>query len=264
MCYSAVMKMVLSTRMTVLLTALATVAILISSGCGLIPKKVEFFQSKVKPVPAKTTATAEKERQAADFLNRTVSTAYTEAVRDNYTNSSVMNPLLAAKVVAPALSYSLGPPEKPLEDVSVLAAERLALSVNKELAKLNDKIEDYRRDVKPLEGKKIEGTGLIQVPYFVYLGGLLVVGMIIWFILKIVAMSNPAVAIGMKTAQIGGSLLSKGFGELIEGGEKFKEKIKTAAKEQFSKEEVIELFRTSHGVKQSREIQDLVDTLTKK
>ena len=48
--------------------ALATLSLLLSPGCGLLPKRVEYFQRKVEAVPEKRDATAEVEKQAATFI----------------------------------------------------------------------------------------------------------------------------------------------------------------------------------------------------
>lgn len=239
----------------------ALALLLLLAGCGtLFPKPVELFQKKVQPVPVKTSVTVEKERQAASYVAGKVEQAYVATLRDNLTNEALISPLVAARTVAPALSLSLGPPEKPWpEDRS---AQLLADTLTRGLAQLNGKLDAYTERIDKLEGKKIEGTGLVQVPYLVYIFGLGVLVAVLWFILKLVALSNPAVALGMNVAKLGGKLAGRAFQEVVDGGEKFKEALVNGAQKTFTKAEVAELFRSSQERRQSPEVQRLVASLT--
>lgn len=232
------------------------------SGCGLLPKKVEFFQDKVKAVPEKTEATQEHERQAAQYVASEIKKT-SEAVNGlNITNPAVTIPLENANTVAPALSLSLGPPVHAWPTNRTDASEVLASTLTTELARLNKKIDDYRNDVEKNVGKKIEGSGAFQIGYFSYvalIGGLFAA---VFVVLKIIASVNPPVAVGMKVAQMGGKFVAKGFSELVDAGEHFKDMVAESTAATFTKEEIIKLFSTAHAAKQSRDTQDVIKSLT--
>src|SRR5262249_17136789 len=129
------------------------------------------------------------------------------------------------------LTISLGPPSKPYSELfttnSAKLADDLSLKMQKDTAKLNDKIQDYREDTQKDVGNNIEGTGVIKMGYFSYvlfIGGSIVgLILIIWVGLKIYGVMNPAVGLG--TNIIGGvasSVVSKAFSEVVAGGEAFK------------------------------------------
>lgn len=236
------------------------------AGCSLIPKNVEFFQKKVKDVPAKKASAIETERQAAKYLWEELDNAYVAAMVE-HASTNVTIPLRNAHIVAPALSLSLGPPETVWPTASTYQSDsstNLAKELTKNTAKLNEKIDDYRDDTKPLAGKKIEGTGLIQMSYFTYVGILIGLVMLVRFGMNVYAKTNPAAAIGMNMMRIPAQQASKALSEIIEGGEHFIGKVTDEIKDPVVLDKVISLFKSAHMEKQSRDVQNIVDTLTKK
>lgn len=229
------------------------------SGCGIIPKSVELFQKKVKPVPVKTEKAAELERQAIDFIDQKVEKAYIAGIKENV-STNVIQPLRDAHIVAPSLLTSLGPPATPWKSTST----NLALSLDKSTAALNSKLEDYRDKNEKLEGKKIEGTGIVQMPWLVYIAILVILFYIIKFALSIYGSINPVVGLGFRVAKVPVDLLKRGFSEIIEAGETFKDSIEDKIEDPVVKNEVIDLFRQAHLAKQSRDTQDVIQTITRK
>ena len=249
-----------------LLLFICFITLCLGLGCGtLFPKKVEFFQDKVKPVPVQTEKSKETDRQAAQYVVHKVDQAFTEAVRNDVTNS-VVNPLVDAKEVAGPLSDSLGPPKKPWEG----AAVELANQVNLNLSKLNSSIQSYRSEVRENEGKKIEGSGVFQVNYFVWLlivgGGLLIVYIIIKSVIQALMISSGAgipLSIGLKSVTgLASKNVRAGFQQIMHGIEKTKDHLKNSNKTTFTKEEVLELIRDEQMKSQSPEIQKIVKELT--
>lgn len=227
------------------------------SGCGILsPGNKEFFQKKVPVFPDKDKL-VEQQKVAAAFVAEKVQVAYDEGLKADVTNS-VMSPLGEARAVAPPLAASLGAPMHPYNG----AASNLVAALNKLDALYDARLKKLEDKLTEVEGKKIEGTGLIQMGYFSYL--MLLAGIVaaLWFILKLVSVFNPPVALGMQAVSAGSSLLRRGFSEVVEAGEKFKESVENSGEKMFSQAEVLDLFRTSHMQAQSRDVQTVIKTLT--
>lgn len=241
-----------------LLLTLPLLAIL--AGCGtLIPKRVELFQRKVKAVPEVSADAREYQRQAADFVARKTDETRIAAITEG-ASSNVVSTASDAHIVAEALSLSLGPPE----DQWKREAERLATKLREQQAEFNDELAKYAARVDKDEGKKIEGTGLIRVPYFVWIGCIALVIFLAWTALKIYGSINPIVGLGTNTAgRIGSRLLSRGFSEVVEAGESFKEFVAKSELSDTVREQVLDLFRRAHEKEQSRDTQELIKTVTK-
>ncbi len=239
--------------------ALIPLALLLT-GCGtLIPKSVEFFQKKVKAVPEVTAKAEETRRQAADYVSTKTEEAKIAAIAAN-SGTNIVTPITESHIVAEALSGSLGPPEDPWKK----EAQRLALLLKEQQANYNERLASYAARTEKLEGKKIEGTGLIRVPYFVYIGCIVLVVFLAWTALKIYGSINPLVGIGTSTAgRIGSSLLSRGFSEVVEAGEQFKNYVADSGLTDAVREQVLDLFQRAHKEHQSRDVQGLVKTITK-
>jgi hypothetical protein len=116
------------------------------------------------------------------------------------------------------------------------------------------------------EGKKIEGTGWLSVPYFVWTGGALLLIFFGFIVLKValsfVSMANPGVAVGMRVAKVGGRAVSRAFSEVLEGGEAFKRRVQEKLPD--VSEQVLELFREMQERRQSTETQKMIKELTEK
>lgn len=231
--------------------------VLLISGCSaLLPGKKEFFQSKVPSFPAKEKL-EEKTKEAAAFVAEKVTIAYDEGLKAQVTNT-VMEPLKEAKTVAIPLADSVGHPETPYHGPAtnlVTQMDKLAARYEVALHRLENKLDD-------LEGKKIEGTGAIQVGYFSYLAILLGIGAFLWFVLRIVSVFNPPVALGMQAVGVGGTLLRKGFTEVVHAGEKFKDMVKAKVEDPELQDHILALFKQAHMETQSTDVQHVVKSLT--
>jgi hypothetical protein len=228
-------------------------------GCGLIPKRVEFGQDKVERVPVKTAKRLEAERQAVKLAGEKAREAQRIAEKDG---STAAVPAGQAASLSESVSVSLGPPKQAWPgEVEILVArlERMTAEHNEALRKFaeaNDKN----------AGKKIEGTGWLSIPYFVYAGGfvlaLLAAGVLLKLGLSLLATMNPGVAVGMKVAKVGGRAVSSAFSEVLEGGEAFKQWVEKNMADKSG--EVLDAFRSFQERRQSPQTQTLIKELTKK
>lgn len=252
-----------------LISALFLALALFFTGCSsLIPKRVELGQDKVEKVPVAKSSERETQRQAAQRAAQKSEQAL-QAALDTDAAPVVVAPAAEASVLTKSVSQSLGPPMSPATQPS----EELARKLDTAVAKLNARIEDFREDNDKNAGHKIEGTGFLQIPYFVWLGGALVFGFIafvivgiLWTALKAYGMANPGVGLGVKAVQVGGAAASRGFGQLVAGGEKFKGWVKTELPEvsEEVREKILELFHSAHKEEADKQVQDVVDALVKK
>ncbi len=248
--------------------ALFILILMFVPGCSLIPKPVEFFQSKVKAVPEKSNSSAEYERQAANYIQNKLQDAVIESFKGSVTNKDLLTPLLQANTVAPGLATSLGPPAKPWTGNPT----NLNWKLLSELSDFNKDLNKYREKTEPLVGKKIEGSGIFSIPYVVWVamvGGLvLILYIVIRAVIQALAISSGTsvpVQIGLKTATgVGNKLVKAGFSQVIHGVESFKDYIKTTEQATFSKEEVLDLVREHQERKQSPEVQNVIKELTRK
>ena len=240
-------------RLTSLLAGL-----ILLSGCSLIPKSVEFGQDKVKKFPAHPAAQLEAERQAVKLAAEKARQAELEATLDG---SAAAVPAGDAAELSEAVGRSIGPPASPwTAEISALARK-----LDAQTAKYNALLLKFKSGNDENAGKKIEGTGFLQIPYFVYLGGVLAVGWIVWMVLKTVsnaaAAANPGVAVGLKVAQVGGKVLSRGFSQMLKGGQAFKERVEQEFDDSETKEKILGLFRTAHQTNQDSDVQTLIQKL---
>ena len=166
-------------------------------------------------------------------------------------------------VVADSVSDSLGPPMKR----NTNNAQRLADDLNKATASLNERVEDFKEDNNENAGKKIEGTGWAQVPYFLWVGGFAVVAFVFFTFMKIaltvLSTMNPGVALGTRAVQIGGSALSKAFAQVLQGGQRFKKDLSQVVTDSQLQEQIIEIFKRAHDHAQDEETRKTVKHLIK-
>lgn len=242
---------------------LTVVSLIFGSGCGLIPKRVEFGQDKVERVPEKTAKRLEAERQAAKLAGEKAREAEKIATEDG---SAAAKPAGEAASLAESVSLSLGPPKNPWPNDSESAI--LVARLERMLALHNEALRKFTEDNNKNAGKKIEGTGWLSVPYFVWAGGAVILIFVLLTLAKIalsvLATMNPGVGLGLKVAQIGGRGLSNAFSEVLKGGEAFKNRLKqrndiTPA----VRDELLELFKQSHQIEHSPETQRVIQHLTR-
>lgn len=234
-------------------------ALVLLSGCGsLIPKQVEFFQDKVKAVPTYSDSALQAQKQAAQVVAQKTEAAKVAAIQEGST-TNVTNPLNDANTVADSLSTSLGPPEKAYTGTPAALATKL----DKNRANLDSDIHDYAKDTQKDVGKKIEGTGLIRVSYFAYVGGLLLLGALVWFGIRVYGMFNPIVGTAAgAVGRVSSSVLTKGFSEVVSGGQQFLQWVDNSNLEGDVKDWITNTFKLAHQVSQSPATQQTVDKLT--
>lgn len=244
------------------LAAVASVALLLGPGCGLIPKPVEIGQTKVRAVPGKTDRQIEVEKQAALYVAQQADQARDAALRES-ASTNVVRPLSEARDAAFGLSYSLGAPARPWDD----SAADLVRRLNAMESKLDRALDRYRDRVAPDVGKKIEGTGVLQIPYFLWLaivaGGLF----LLWTGIKIVGAVYPAVGLGVRglsaAGHIGSRTAVKALEQVVRGGEAFKQALDRSDLDDRAKQAVRDLLRRHQMVSQDEEVQVLVQNMTR-
>lgn len=242
-------------------TILAIALAFILTGCGsLLPKPVEFGQKKVQKFPEHREAQKEAERQAVKLAAEKAREAEKIATADE---SAASLPAGESAELSEAVGRSIGPPASTWTGEVTKLTERL----DKLTAKYNRLLEKFADKNDEVAGKKIEGTGFLQIPYFLWLGIVFTVLAVIYLVLKTVvnvaAAGNPAVAVGLKTAQVGGRLLSRGFSQVVKGGEDFKNWVGKEVSDSDLKNKILEQFASAHRETQDGDVQNLVKELTK-
>lgn len=239
------------------------------TGCSsLIPKRVELGQDKVKPFPEAKSAEREVQRQVADRAAKLAAKTVEASISEGVTEK-VLGPAKQTEVLTRSVATSLGPPAKPASPG--LSSEDLAQRLDRAVSDLNRRIDEFKQDNNENTGKKIEGTGFLQIPYFVYLGIFLVFGFIAfvvitiaWAALKAYSLANPPLAVGLNAVQLGGKGLANLASQLVRGGETFKQSVQAEFDNPRIAERVLQIFKDSHQKEQSPENQILIKTLTKK
>lgn len=240
--------------------ALLLLAATLIAGCStFIPKRVELGQDKVQKFPQPSEKRKEAERQAAALAAQKAREAERIATLEG---SGAAKPAGEAAGLAESVSVSLGPPREPWNG----EVELLRLKVERLTAEHNIMVAKFARENDKNEGKKIEGTGWLSVPYFVWTGGALLLVFFGFIALKVVlsllSVANPGVAVGMKVANVGGRAVSRAFSEVLEGGEAFKRRVQEKLPD--VSEQVLELFREMQERRQSTETQKMIKELTSK
>lgn len=236
------------------------------AGCSFIPKNVELGQDKVKKFPAPTEQYTEALRDAA-YVAHTKTLEAQEAA-SVVGVPEVIGPLRDATRLTGSVSMSLGPPLT-LPPDSPTAVDLLEKKLAFETARLDREIRRFATSNDENAGKKIEGTGWLQIPYFVWVGGALMLFMVGIFVaqtaLKVMALTNPAAALGSTVLngglQMGGRAAGRMVGELFKGGEFFKDVIKKKAT--WTSDEIVEAFRVSHERAQDGDTRKLMRELPK-
>jgi hypothetical protein len=233
------------------------------TGCGtLIPKKVEFGQDKVQRFPSRKAKEIEVQQQAADALDQYARHLVEQVVRQN-APSNIVEEAKGISILSDKLSDSLGPPEKP----SKYSPQRLADKLTTATAHYIERVRDFAEDNNENAGKKIEGTGKIKVPYFVYLGGMILVAILGYVALKIglgvLKATNPGVSLGLNAIEMGGGAVAKGFSQLVRGGKKFTGRLSKITDDSELREKIIAEFKAAHKESQDEATQQAVKHLTK-
>lgn len=246
------------------LTYLLLASLIFTCSCSLIPKKVEFGQRKVLAFPEPSVKLQETQKQAAELAAQKAKETLEAAIAED-TTDHVTAPAKDTADLTAAVSTSIGPPSSRWDKDTQALIEKL----EHQIAGLNAKVEKFAKRNDEDAGKKIEGTGWLQIPYVVYVGVVLIIGFIGLTVLKVVsslaAASNPGVAVGVTALRAGGAFASKMAGEVIKGGENFKEALASHLPEveDSIKQKILTLFKNEHMKAQSPEVQTAIQQLTK-
>lgn len=230
------------------------------AGCSsLIPKPVEFFQDKVHKVPSQKSSERETQRQTAQRAAEKAREVLDAALIED-ASTAVVTPAKEVEQLTGSVSRSLGPPVSP----SSLTSEELSRKLDKAIAKLNQRLDEFKADNDENAGKKIEGTGAFSVPYFLWVaivgGVIFVIFLVLKTLVHVAAAGNPAIGMGLQAVQLGGRGAAALAKEVIHGGEIFKEKL--AAEMPELQEKIEALFNSAHKEAQSPASQDAVKKLT--
>lgn len=237
------------------------IGIICLSGCSIFrPKDKEFFQKKVTPVPERVTPEyQETQRQGLAYVRTNVTQAYVMAVQEQ-SSTNIINPLEDAIQVIDPLVVQAGPPEHPFKG----EPQKLAKWINENTAKYNKAIDRYTDKIEPLVGKKIEGTGWIQMGYFTYIGLVLFGFFILYTVVRmLINVLFPEINVGVKAiSNMSSKAVAAAFSQLVNGGEYFKKLVDEKIDDQATIDHVKELFRIAHETKQSPQVQETVKHLT--
>lgn len=231
------------------------------TGCSLVPKRVEFFQDKVHKFPAVTAKQEELQREAAALAKQKAAVVVDEALKEN-ASPYVLAPAREVEKLTDSVSTSLGPPVSPADNTTNVVAK-----LEKAVAKHNNSVVNFAKENDKDAGKKIEGTGLLQIPYFAYAGGVLGFILLVWVVLRAVlaaaSAANPGAAVAVGGMNVATSVLSKGFHQIVEGGEAFKDWIKHEVSDPGLQQRILSAFQANHVTAQDSDVQAVVKQLTK-
>ena len=233
--------------------------VILLSGCTLIPKPVEYFQDRVQPVPSRSEASEESLRQAARLAaSRAADTE--RAALSTEAAPEVLTPARDTAVLTESVSDRLGPPAAAWRG----EIEALLARMDAQEARFQRELATYRARVQDNVGKPIGGTGVIQVDYFTHLLILAAIFAVAWLIVRIIAIFNAPVAVGLKTVEGGSRFLGRALAEVVEGGQEFKERVrKLMADKPDVAQRIVDAFTDSQRAKQSRDTQNAIEALKK-
>lgn len=235
------------------------------TGCSVLrPKPVELFQQKVEKVPEYTPRAVEIQRQAATLAAvraRDTLVAATAAEAPE----SVLVPAKDTVILTDAVAGSLGAPSTPPPTNAQVLAERLLVATGE----LQKQLDQYRKEVQEVAGKRIEGTGLVQIPYFVWvflvgfgLVFVVAVGFVGWVFVRAAAASNPLARAAVSAAGLTAELAQKGFVQVVRGGERFKQALTKTVTDQTLQQKILELFRQEQQKAQDADVQHVIKEIT--
>lgn len=230
----------------------------------MVPKQVEFFQDKVQKFPEQSPALRELERQAIYRAHEKASETVQVAIAEK-ASTNVVKPAKEVEKLTEAVATVTGPPKKQ-PDTNV-ASEAIAIKLESSVAKFNEKVEEFKAENNENVGKKIEDTGLIKVGYIWWVGGVLAVVFVLWMVIKValsaLAASNPLASLGLNAVHAASGVVSKGFAQLVKGGEDFKSWVEKEVSDPAVKQKILDAFRITHMQAQDSDVQNTVQALTK-
>lgn len=232
------------------------------SGCSLIPKKVELFQDKVHKFPETTQKQKELQREAAQIAKEKAQETLVAATAEA-ASPAVIAPAKETALLTDVVAESIGAPAKRSYETPKAVADDLRSA----MAKHDKKVDSFTKDNNENTGKKIEGTGLLQVPYFLWAGGIVLLLFILWHLARTALMAasaaNPGALIGVGAMNLTGTLASKGISQLVAGGQKFTDWVEKKIDDPALKGKILEAFSTAHKKSQDQDVRTVVDHLLK-
>lgn len=232
------------------------------TGCGLIPKRVEFFQSKVGRFPEPTESQKELQKEAAQRAKEKAQEVLMAAKSEN-ASDHVVAPAAETVELTDAVSQSVGSPLKRPTETS----QALSDQVRKSVAKLDQKIDSFKQKNDKNAGKKIEDTGVFNFSYFGWTGGVVAFILLVWVVLRAILSAasavNPGAAVAVGGMNVATSVLAKGFHQIVEGGEDFKKWIGNEISDPSLKQRILGAFQANHVTAQDSDVQAVVKQLTK-
>lgn len=235
--------------------------ILLCAGCSLLPKPVELGAKKVKPVPEASVADQEVFKQAADLASRKAEQTVLAATLEG-SSSTVLVPAKETAGLTRSVALSVGPPEAQWK----ATADALSARLDAISGRLDRRVEEYRRKIEPMVGKTIEGTGWLQVPYLVWVGGMFVLGLVVWTGIKILGVAYPPVGAGAclvaSAGRASGAVLSKAVGQVVAGGKAFTKALDQSGLEASVVARVKTMFESAQDGAQDANVKVLIKPLT--
>jgi hypothetical protein len=129
-------------------------------------------------------------------------------------------------------------------------------------ARFQRELSTYRERVQENVGKPIEGTGSIQIGYFTHLLIVAALFAVAWMIVRIIAIFNAPVSVGLKTVDGSRRFLGRALAEVVEAGQDFKTRLRKRLTDQPDlAESILDDFRDAHRASQSRDVQRTVGEL---
>ena len=104
-------------------------------------------------------------------------------------------------------------------------------------------------------------ASFVALSYLAPHRGFIILG-VAWAALKVFAISNPPLALGLNAVQLGARGATSLAGQLLKGGEKFKARLATEVSDPALQAKIQQIFRDEHEKAQSPEAQILVKHLT--
>lgn len=235
------------------------------TGCStLLPERVELFQQKVEEAPAPTAADKEAQRQAAALAAVRAQDTLIEAVRAD-APETVIEPARDTATLTAVVSKSVGAPQTPSDTNVMRVVQRLERSLGDLQVRMDRFIEKNREQA----GKKIEGTGLLQVPYFLWIGlvGVFVLVLVVVVsvgvsVLRVMAGSNPILGAAGAVVRLTANAAQRGFLQVVKGGELFKKELQKVVEDPKLRDEILKTFRQSQQSVQDTDIQQVIKELS--
>lgn len=235
-----------------------SLSIFLLSGCSIFGfKKNEIGQTKVKAVPTETVEQKEVTKEAAQYVSTQLKIANIMAAKENV-SSNLSTTISNSSTVADSLSYTLGRPLYPYSGSPDILAARL----DRLEAKLDEKLEKYAKQIEPLVGKKIEGTGLFQFSPITAWFGLIIFGGLVYFGLRIYSIFNPAVSVGLAPVRMSLGLLQKAATQTFKGIESFKESIVDEFEDPKTQQKIKDLLSTHLETAHDEDVKNAIKKLT--